>query len=198
MQLAIEEATGQTFASYLRTNILWPLGMTSSAFGLLPELQTRTAVGYSTSGRPQPQYLFAELAAAGLYSTAADYARFVAAGLVRSDQPLGRHVLAPSSVALSQTSAPASAGAEPGITDGLTDPDITYGLGTFITRLSNGAKLVYHRGTNTGWRCQWAALPDLGQAIVVLTNSDNGRTLVSDVICDWIPRAGGGTASTCP
>jgi len=198
MQLAIEEVTGQAFASYLRTNILLPLGMTSSAFEWLPELQARTAVAYSASGQRQPNYLFAEQAAAGLYSTAADYARFVAAGVVKSDQPLGRGVLAPSSVELSQTSAPASAGAKPNLTDGLFDPATTYGLGTFITRLSNGARLVYHSGVNAGWRCEWAALPDLGQGIVVLTNSDNGRPLESDVICDWIPRAGGGTASTCP
>ncbi len=77
LQLIIEEVTGETFSAYMQSAVLAPLGMARSSFERTPALQAVTA--YREPGQPLSNYRFTALAAAGLYSTASDLARFVAA-----------------------------------------------------------------------------------------------------------------------
>ncbi len=90
LQLIIEEVTGETFSAYMQREVLDPLGMSYSSFEWRADLRPATAVAYSEWGSPLPNYLFTEQAA-GLYTTAPDLARFVAAEMPGPHgEPAGR------------------------------------------------------------------------------------------------------------
>ena len=96
LQLVIEEVTGEPFAAYMQREVLEPLGMTRSSFEWRDDLRPATAVGHNKQGQPYPNLLYTEKAAAGLYTTASDLARFAAAAMTGPQgQPAGRAVLSP-------------------------------------------------------------------------------------------------------
>ena len=80
MQQMVADVTGRPFPEVLRESVLLPFGMTSSSYAqpLPAELAARTAAGYYqdrslVEGR---WHLYPEMAAAGLWTTATDLARF--------------------------------------------------------------------------------------------------------------------------
>ncbi|MCU1518260.1 MAG: Penicillin-binding protein beta-lactamase class [Pseudarthrobacter sp.] len=85
LQLVIEEITGEDFSAYMQREVLDPLGMSRSTFQWREAMQDSTAIGYDDAGQPMPNSLFTERAAGGLYSTAPDMARFMAAGMAGPD-----------------------------------------------------------------------------------------------------------------
>ena len=172
LQLVIEEVSGETFADFMRREVLEPLGMAHSGFEWTPEMQALTATAYDAGGQPLPNYLFTTQAAAGLYATAPDLARFVAAGLpgLGSEQA-GQDVLLPETIELMYQPAPATNGG--------------YGLGYSSYALLDGTRVVYHGGHNQGWEARFEAAPEKGTGIVILTNSDAGADLIMDVITVW-------------
>jgi CubicO group peptidase (beta-lactamase class C family) len=171
LQLIIEEVTGETFSAYMQREVLDPLGMSHSSFEWRGDLRPATAVAYSTSGSPLPNYLFTEQAAAGLYSTAPDMARFVAAEMPGpKGEPAGRGVLAPETLALMF---------KPVIE---IQPLMAWGLGQSIQTLPDGSKVIVHDGGNKGWKANILANPQWGVGMVILTNSDNGLGLIKDVL----------------
>jgi len=169
LQLVIEEVTGKPFSRYMEEEILRPLGMENSSFEWRTDVQEKTAKAYDVLGFPLPNYLFTEKAAAGLYTTAPDFAKFVTANM---DIPKGdlvrSNLLQKSTLSLMHT---------PGKKD--------YGLGYIIKSLPNGHRLIYHGGSNRGWRSQFALLPEIGKGLVVLTNSENGYKFHRDLVSLW-------------
>lgn len=171
LQLIIEEVTGETFSAYMQMEVLDPLGMSHSSFEWREDLRPATAVGYSQSGSPFPNFLFTEQAAAGLYSTAADLARFMAAEMPGPEgEPAGRGVLAPETLDLIF---------KPVITDGIM---AGYGLGQSVAALPDGSKVIEHGGDLRGWKARMTVNPQRGVGLVILTNSDLGMSLVMDVV----------------
>jgi CubicO group peptidase (beta-lactamase class C family) len=172
LQLLVEERTRQDFASYMQADVLEPLGMKSSAFVWRPELRPRTAIAYSALGVPEPNYLFIERAANGLYTTAPDLARFVAASMPGAHgEPPGRGVLSPATLALMESPAPATNGGQ--------------GLGYRIRHFANHIDGYGHGGTLVGWRALMIAVPARRAGLVVLTNSDVGDQITEPVFCAW-------------
>ena len=168
-QLAIERAVGAPFAAWMRRAILRPLGMRSSSFHLSSADGPLTASGHDHTGRPMPAFRYAEQAAAGLYATAPDIARFFAALMPGPHgEPPGRGVVSPATIRTMTTPAPATGG--------------RYGLGLRLRTLAGGVRMVTHDGANHGWRAIAAAFPDRGWAIAVLTNGDNGEAVVDAVM----------------
>jgi CubicO group peptidase (beta-lactamase class C family) len=170
LQLIIEEVTGETFSAYMQREVLDPLGMTHSSFEWRADLQQATAAAYSETRVPLPNYLFTEQAAAGLYSTAPDMARFLAAEMPGPHgEPAGRGVLAPDTLALMFT------------------PVIQHqGLGQGVSKLLDGSKLIEHGGANQGWNSVISANPEHGWGLVILTNSDNGWPLIQKGLPEWV------------
>jgi CubicO group peptidase (beta-lactamase class C family) len=166
LQLIIEEVTGETFSAYMQREVLDPLGMSHSSFEWRDDLRPATAVAYSETGVPLPNYLFTEQAAAGLYTTGPDLARFVAAEMPGPHgEPAGRGVLSPDTLTLMFT------------------PVIeSQGLGQGVSKLPDGSESVKHWGANAGWRGAIQAYPEWGAGVVVLTNSDNGKHLFGSVL----------------
>ena len=79
LQLLLEELTGRPFADDMQAQVLEPLGMTASSFRW--SRTAHTARPHDVDGDPVPDFAFAEQAAAGLVTTAADLARFLGAAL---------------------------------------------------------------------------------------------------------------------
>jgi CubicO group peptidase (beta-lactamase class C family) len=158
LQLMIEEVTGERFSDYMQAVILDPLGMTHSTFD--PARVPDQATGYYSSGDPLPHYRLTEQAAGGLYSTANDLALLVAAGMPGPDgEAVGRGVLTSESVHAMM--APQS----------MPDGSLV-SLGHLNDNLDNGLTTTGNNGHNTGWITNMVMIPQLGEGIVILTNSD--------------------------
>ena len=160
LQLAIEEVTGGSFASYMQHAVLDPLGMTHSSFTWQRDLSGQAATGYDVAGRAVPRSAFTEKAAGGLQTTARDLAVFMSAGMTGPrGEPAGRGVLTPGSVA--------ALFARHRVPDGSM-----VSLGYEVQTLPDGTQAAGHGGKNIGWRAEFLTLPDRREGIVVLTNSE--------------------------
>lgn len=168
-QLIIEEVTGKSFAEYMEEAVLKPLGMEDSSFEWNKGIQANVSKAYGVLGGNLPNYLFTEQAAAGLYTSVSDFSRFIEGNMAVLNKTGGKKgVLRSESLALM-----------------LTSIDEDYGLGYIIKELPDSTKLVYHGGANRGWRSQFAFLPERGDGLVVLTNSENGENLHRDLVSLW-------------
>jgi CubicO group peptidase (beta-lactamase class C family) len=80
MQQLIIDATGEPFPKFMHDTVLKPMGMTNSGYEqpLPAALAARTATGYYSNGKPVASrwHIYPEMAAAGLWTTASDLARF--------------------------------------------------------------------------------------------------------------------------
>ena len=105
MQQMIIDATGKPFPEFMRETVLAPLGMTSSTYEqpLPADRQSHAATGHYPDGRPVAGkwHVYPEMAAAGLWTTAPDLARF-AIGVQRA-------LASTSNAVLSQTDDPLDA-----------------------------------------------------------------------------------------
>jgi CubicO group peptidase (beta-lactamase class C family) len=80
MQQMVVDVTGQPFPQFLQTTVLGPIGMTSSSYEQpLPNARARlTAAGYYADGSPVRGrwHVYPEMAAAGLWTTPTDLAKW--------------------------------------------------------------------------------------------------------------------------
>jgi CubicO group peptidase (beta-lactamase class C family) len=194
LQLLVEEVSDQSFAEFMQREVLDRLGMTQSSFELARGLKQDVAKPHGVDGTILPLYRFAAKAAGGLYTTAPDLARFVAAAMAGpSGTPRGRGVLG--SATVDEMVSPA-----PNATLKLGPLQVSaYGLGYSIhpVLLGRGGRIVGHDGSNQGWKTAFLALPAEGEGIVILTNSETGKALEERVKCRWAAWAGGGTIPVC-
>ncbi len=165
LQLVIEEVTGEPFAAYMQREVLDPLGMTRSSFEWRDDLRPATAIGHNKQGQPYPNFLYTEKAAAGLYTTASDLARFAAAAMTGPQgQPAGRAVLSPGTVAAMLT--PVVLADEVVAADVTRAPhQMTRGLGYAIehrARWHQRSRL--HGGENRGWGALLSRIPNAAKA----------------------------------
>lgn len=164
-QLAMVDSWGEEarFPQIMDELVLDPLGMTNSTFQqpLPSTLRDKAASGHRDS-RPLGggSHTYPEMAAAGLWTTPSDLAKFfmsIQKGMTGEDGP----VLSAQSVQ-----------------EMLTIPgEVQYGLG-----LNVGSERIGHGGGNAGFRCVATAFNEGGDGIVVMTNSDSGWNLGSEVL----------------
>ena len=168
LQQIILDVTKTRYPDFMQQTVLAPLGMTHSTYEepLPKKLRKMASSGHRSSGRPVQGkwHDYPEEAAAGLWTTPSDLARFAielqlaAAG--RSSriisQPLVIEMLTP------QRGGPV-------------------GLGLFL-RGSGGAIRFGHSGANEGFRSEFVAFVHRGQGAVVMTNGDTGGGLLSELI----------------
>jgi CubicO group peptidase (beta-lactamase class C family) len=168
LQQMVLDVTHTKFPDFMQATVLGPLGMTHSTYDqpLPKKMRKFASSGHRSSGRPIPGrwHVYPEMAAAGLWTTPSDLARFAieiqlaAAGRSNAvvPQPLVTEMLTP------QRGGPV-------------------GLGLFL-RGSGGAIRFGHSGANEGFRSEFVAFVHRGQGAVVMTNSDTGGGLLSEVI----------------
>ncbi len=177
LELLIEEVTGRDFAEYMTDEVLTPLGMTHSGFSWNDALFPAIPTGYDLQGAPVPMYVYPAKASGGLFAPVEDIARFVAAGMTGSyytDQAVLGHAgirnLHTPQVDI------------PGIFGFVAD---SYGFGHFIEDLPDGRRAVWHGGQGHGWMAHFHAVPESGDGIVILTNSQHSWPLMAQVLNDW-------------
>ena len=107
----VEKFSGQSFADFLRTRIFEPLGMKDTAFYVPKEKLSRFSEVHTGAGpalaidanRPDPTFVpLGPSGGGGLFSTAADYARFCEM-LLEGGQLNGVRLLAPRTVEMMRT-----------------------------------------------------------------------------------------------
>jgi CubicO group peptidase (beta-lactamase class C family) len=176
LELLIEEVTGQSFNDYMLREILIPLGMNRSTFIWNERFDSAVPVGYDLRGKPIPAYVYPEKASGGLFATAEDIAAFTIAGM--KDAPHDKQLLSPNTIEALYT--PESK--EIGIYSLMFD---AYGLGHYIETLHNGERAISHGGQGTGIMTHFHAIPETGDAIVILTNSQRSWPFISYLLRDW-------------
>ena len=169
----LQRVEGKPFAAVMRDSLLEPLGMGHSTFDRAVIRATADrAVGHAHPYR-QPPLDVPMTAAGGLYTSAADLARFLRFEL-NGGSIDGRVVLAPKWLHEMQTVPPPRAGAPAG-----------YALGIVRHRWNQWAQapdLFEHGGGGFGFLSDLWWAPQLGVGVAVLTNSEDHQ-LQNDSRC---------------
>ncbi|WP_334162517.1 serine hydrolase domain-containing protein [Phenylobacterium sp.] len=159
LQLVIEEVSGRPFDAYMKQDVFRPLGMTRSTFDIDTAPPGNVAASYDAHGRPATLYRFTGLAAASLYTSAADMTRFLQAHLPGPNgEPPGWGVLKPETLEAMRRPEARQMGAD------------IWGLGTMLYAPNNaGGFIIGHDGNNEPEINTAARIdPNTGDGIVVL------------------------------
>jgi serine-type D-Ala-D-Ala carboxypeptidase/endopeptidase len=154
---ALASRAAMDFESLLRTRILLPLALKSTAITLPPELKAKLAAGHDASG--QPSRSFSEMpvyalmpAAGGLVSTANDMSKLLAAAMGYESSPL-----APAIAVTLSTRRPTS------------QPEVEQALGWMVEGKGDDS-LIFHDGGTWGYASAVAWDPKRRIGVVVLSN----------------------------
>jgi CubicO group peptidase (beta-lactamase class C family) len=162
-ELALQDLTGSSFSDIMNEWVFEPLGLPSATFEMpLPEARHgETAQAHDVSGavveggwRNHP-----EQAAAGLWATSTDLARFL---VELHDGYHGRSEL------LSQET----------VRELFTEQMDGHAFGWVL----RGESFVGHGGGTVGYRAYMLISPESGDGAVILTNGDRGTSLASEVL----------------
>jgi CubicO group peptidase (beta-lactamase class C family) len=168
MQQLILDVTHQRFPDFMRRTVLQPLGMGRSTYEQpLPARLARSAASaHDAEGRPihGKWHVYPELAAAGLWTTPSDLARFALAVQQAID---GRSNRIFTLTLVADMLTPRAGG--------------SYGLGLGVSG-EGSAQRFGHTGGNEGFRCELVAYMHRGQGAVVMTNGDNGGPLIGEIL----------------
>ena len=165
-QLLMEEAAGKPFPALLSELVLEPLGMADSTYEQpLPDrLRGSAASAHDPEGKPLPGrgHTYPEMAAAGLWTTPSDLARFL---LEIRKGTRGDSAVLPQDKARQMTTAGKGG----------------YGLGLSVQGFGRAARFG-HGGSNEGFRCQMTAFLEQGQGAVIMTNGERGGGLADELL----------------
>lgn len=168
LQLLLEDVTGQPMYELTRTLILEPAGMDHSSFQkpLPPALAGNTSAGHRRDGSAMQGHWFLDQGSTccGLWTTPADLARF-AIGIQKALTGERGGIVSPEAARLMVTPQP------PG----------RAGLGMFVEE-KNGTVWFSHSGGNPGFACLLVGSADGGRGAAVMTNSDAGYALCSQIV----------------
>jgi CubicO group peptidase (beta-lactamase class C family) len=167
VQQLLEDVTGQPFPTWMRSRVLDLLQMEHSTFEQpLPVQDARdAATAHYGDGRPIDGrwHTYPEMAAAGLWSTPSDLARYVIELL---------HAYAGQSKRLLSIE----------MTRAMLMPVLNnHGLGPRVEKFGDTLQFS-HAGGNAGFRCFMVGYCSLGQGAVVMTNGDSGDVLMMEII----------------
>jgi CubicO group peptidase (beta-lactamase class C family) len=165
-QLAMTDVTGQPFPALMQRLVLGPLAMKASTYDQpLPAARVpEAAAGYYADGKPVAgkRHVYPEMAAAGLWTTPSDLARF-AIGLQK--------MLAGGKGPLTQSMAQ----------NMITPRKDGYALG-FGVEGEGRAQYFRHGGADEGFQALLVASTNRGYGAVVMTNSDAGFHLMNEIV----------------
>ncbi|MFO0759582.1 MAG: serine hydrolase [Byssovorax sp.] len=170
VQKALVDRFDKPFANLLHDRVLAPLGMERSTFEepLPAAWLADAAAGHDEEGKPirGKRHVYPEMAAAGLWTTPSDLARF----LVEVERGVeGRSTVVSRRVAEWMTTPAASLGAGDHV-----------GLGLFL-RSENGFVYFGHNGTDAGFQAVATARLGRGYGAVLMANSEHAQDLLDEV-----------------
>ena len=167
MQQALSDARKRPFADIMRDDVLRPLGMTRSTFEQpLPASFDRNAArAHSREGKAMGAkwHVYPEQAAAGLWTTPSDLARFVIE-VQRASSGQSNRVL--SRAIVNEMLSPVGVG--------------DYAVGFAVQKMGQGWYFA-HGGSNWGFRGTLLAHKVKGYGLVIMTNADQGGAVASEL-----------------
>ncbi len=170
LQLLIEEVTNRPFADYMKEAVFEPLGMTKASFDLdATAIEDRTkhlASSYDRDLIPRAHRRYTATAAASLYATPEDMARFVLA-FTRENPVLRQETL--KQMMLPQ---PGTAG--------------TWGLGLtiYVANDAGGYVVGHDGGSLPAWGAMMRVNPATGNGFALMVSG--GRGAVNQLGHDWV------------
>lgn len=173
-ELALTDVLGKPFPLIMRETVLGPIGMANSTYEQpLPESRRpQAAHAHNQAGQPidAPWRVHPEHAAAGLWTTATDLAKFA----IDVQQTLaGRSTTVLSRTMAQEMVTPVGVG--------------PYAVGFTIAKTGEGWYFS-HGGSNAGFRCDLIAHRSKGYGVAIMTNGDRGGALIA-ALRDKISRA---------
>jgi CubicO group peptidase (beta-lactamase class C family) len=168
MQLAMTDVYQKPYPELLQELVLKPIGMSRSGYDqpLSPERDKNASRAHNAAGQAMAAkwHVYPELAAAGLWTTPIDLAKF-AIEIQLSLQGKSNKVLSPDMAR--QVIAPVGVG--------------SYAVGLTIEKRGEGWYFG-HGGSNWGFRGQFIAHVSKGYGVAIMTNGDRGGTLVDELV----------------
>jgi CubicO group peptidase (beta-lactamase class C family) len=167
MQQLMIDVTHEPFPRFMQETVLGPIGMTSSSFEQPPSpgRAARTASGYYADRTPVRGrwHVYPEMAAAGLWTTPTDLARFA----IEIQQTLaggGHGVISPAMAR-----------------QYVTEQNGGSGLGILVS--GSGRELRFsHGGRDEGFDAQLTAFAETGQGAVIMINANDNSRLTSRIL----------------
>ena len=167
MEKVVEDVTDLPLDIYLKQSVLEPLGMEHSTYAqpLPADRAAEASAAYDSNGTliDGLWHNYPEQAAAGLWTTPSDLAKYcieiqsIVAG--KKDGILSQEM----------------------VTRMLTKDKNDWGLGPSLK--NEGNDLIFqHGGKNAGFTNNMVAFAHTGEAIIIMTNADNGGRLIGEII----------------
>ena len=166
VQEILNDVTGTPFPTLMHDLVLQPLGMRHSTYEqpLPGKLLAHAATPYRADGTPVDggPHVYPEQAAAGLWTTPSDLARFA--------------------IGVQQALAGTSAIVVPlGTAHAMLAPVYNQQATGFAVGGSTSRKYFNHDGGNAGYRCLLVSYQN-GDGAVIMTNGDNGSEIASEIL----------------
>jgi CubicO group peptidase (beta-lactamase class C family) len=166
-ELALTDAVGKPFGQIAREWVLSPIEMTNSTYDqpLPTSREKQAARAHDRNGlrMGDPWHVYPEHAAAGLWTTPTDLAKFLI--------EVQKSLLGQSNRVLSQAM--------------MQEMVTPVGVGPFAVGFSMEKKgegwYFMHSGSNWGFQCDMIAHRARGYGLVVMTNGDNGGALIREL-----------------
>jgi len=166
VQLALTEKVGKPFPELMRELVLEPIGMKNSAYEQPLSAARDGNAARAHNGRGQAMdtkwHVYPELAAAGLWTTPTDLAKF-AIEIQKALQ--GKSSFLSHGAALEMVS-PVGTG--------------PFAVGFSVERRGEGWYFM-HGGSNWGFQCSLIAHRLKGYGLAIMTNSDSGGALIREI-----------------
>jgi len=164
-QLMID-VTGKSFPELMRETVLDKIGMTDSSYEqpLPPARAAVAAIGTYADGKPVHGrwHIYPEMAAAGLWTTPTDLAKF-AIEIANSRHGKANRVLSQKT-----------------IEEMLTPVKEEAGLGFFLDKNNTGQ--FGHNGADEGFQALLSMNSEIGKGVAIMANSDNGINVANLVL----------------
>jgi CubicO group peptidase (beta-lactamase class C family) len=167
-QLLMTEAAGESFPALVRRKVFNPAHMSRSTFDQPPAaaLTASLATGYRRTGDPVvgDHHVYPEMAAAGLWTTASDLARFAIA-VQRSVRHTRNALL------------------KPAMADAMMARTLNnWGLGVDLGA-PDEPPMFRHSGDDQGFNAELIAFTGGSrQGVAIMTNGDGGSTLITEIV----------------
>ena len=166
-QQLLIDVTGKPFPQFMREAVFNKIGMSDSSYEqpLPPARAAMAATGTHADGMvvPGKWHIYPEMAAAGLWTTASDLARF-GIEIALSKQGKANHVLSEAT------------------TREMLKPQIEQvGLGFFLGQYKNPEEFG-HNGDDDGFKAVLIMFADSGKGVAVMANSDNGVNVANYLV----------------